>query len=268
MVRATPGRGPTATMEQMQRWQQRTTYTEIPEGRDGHMVRVIGGWLQSVVVRALRDTTPPGRVIDIGCGAQPLRTLVESEGATYVGFDVEQNAQASVAIIGSIDRGLPVPWPDAHHVYDVVLCTEVLEHVADWDIAFMNLRSLVAPRGRIIMTVPFVFPLHMEPLDYFRATPHAIERLAGRHHFAIDELLRLGNARDVIATTLDDVSILPDQPTLVPRIAARVLRTGRKWLVKLIQRDALWARVRVNSNTYLSNAVVLRPLDPASGERG
>lgn len=251
----------------MPRWEHRTTYTEIPEGRDGHMVRVIGRWLQSAVVHALRDETPPSRVIDIGCGEQPLRKLVESEGATYVGFDVEQNAQASVAIIGFIDRGLPVPWPDAHHVYDVVLCTEVLEHVADWDIAFMNLRSLVAPRGRVILTVPFVFPLHMEPLDYFRATPHTIERLAGRHHFAIDELLKLGNARDVIATALDDVSILPNQPTWVPRVAAKVLRTGRKSLVKLIQRDALWSLVQVNSNMYLSNAVVLRPLDPASGER-
>ena len=68
----------------MPRWEHRTTSTEIPEGRDGHMVRVIGGWLQSVVVRALRDTAAPGRVIDIGCGEQPLRTLVESEGATYV----------------------------------------------------------------------------------------------------------------------------------------------------------------------------------------
>ena len=251
----------------MPRWEHRTTYKEIPEGRDGHMVRVIAGWLQSVVVRALRDTVGPARVTDIGCGGQPLRTLVESEGATYVGFDVEQNAQASVAIIGCIDRGLPVPWPDAHHVYDVVLCTEVLEHVSDWDIAFMNLRSLVAPRGRVILTVPFVFPLHMEPLDYFRATPYALERLAERHHFAIDEQHKLGNARDVIATALDDISILPHQPTLGPRIAARVLRTGRKWLVKLIQRDALWALVRVNSNTYLSNAVVLRPLDPASGAR-
>jgi SAM-dependent methyltransferase len=251
----------------MPRGEHRTTYTEIPEGRDGHMVRVIGGWLQSVVRRALRDTDAPARVIDIGCGEQPLRKLVEAEGGTYVGFDVEQNAQASVAIIGFIDRALPLPWPDAHHVYDVVLCTEVLEHVADWDVAFMNLRSLVAPSGRVIMTVPFIFPLHMEPFDYFRATPHVIEKLAGRHHFVIDEQHKLGNARDVIATALDDVSILPNQSALVPRIVARVLRTGRKWLVSVIQSDAVWTLVSVNSNTYLSNAVVLRPLDPVSGER-
>ncbi len=251
----------------MPRLEHRTTYREIPDGRDGHMVRAIGGWLESTVTGALRDTAAPGRVIDVGCGEQPLRRLVESEGATYVGFDVEQNAGASVAIIGFIDQALPAPWPDAHHVYDLVLCTEVLEHVADWDVAFMNLRSLVAPRGRVIMTVPFIFPLHMEPLDYFRATPHAIEKLAARHHFVIDEQQKLGDARGVIATALDDVSILPNRPTLVPRIAARVLRTGRKWLVKVIQSDAVWTLVRVNSNMYLSNAIVLRPLDPASGER-
>jgi hypothetical protein len=52
----------------------------------------------------------------------------------------------------------------------------VLEHVADWDSSFRNLSALVAPTGVVIVTVPFIFPLHMEPVDFLRGTPYVIEQ--------------------------------------------------------------------------------------------
>jgi hypothetical protein len=177
-----------------------------------------------------------------------------------VGFDVEQNAQRTVDVLGFLDRDLP-PSLTGERRYDVVLCTEVLEHVVDWDTAFRNLSALVSATGALIVTLPFIFPLHMEPVDFLRGTPYVIERLAAKYGLAIIELHRLGRVRDVISTILDDVSILPTRPSVFSRLKARGVRVARRALVRILQSDTCWGSVQLNSNTYLSNAVVLKPIN-------
>ena len=66
-------------------------------------------------------------VADVGCGEQPWRNLVETLGARcYLGADVEQNTSGSVML-----RCLADALPLADGTVDVVLCTEVLEHLPD-----------------------------------------------------------------------------------------------------------------------------------------
>ncbi len=136
---------------------------------------------------------------------------------------------------------------------------EVLEHVSDWSAAFGNLRRLVAPGGSVLITCPFVFPLHLEPFDYFRSAPYSIQQFADSHNFSISEFHRFGGLRDVLSTLLDDASILPVEPKLRARVTVRAMRLGRRLLVRLLQREKAWTHVEVNSNAYLSNAVVLKP---------
>jgi SAM-dependent methyltransferase len=238
----------------------RTDYRQIPSGRDAYIVRAIGPWIESTLGRLIRESASvPARIIDIGCGEQPLRRVVEENGGTYFCLDVEQNSTASVDVLAFIDRELPSPWPDTSQMYDVVLCTEVLEHVSDWNAAFRNLRRLTAPGGSVLITCPFVFPLHMEPVDYFRSTPYSIQQFAESHDFSISEFHRLGGPRDVLSTLLDDASILPNEPKIRARLTARAMRLARRLLVRLLQHDKTWTYVQVNSNVYLSNAVVLKP---------
>ena len=245
----------------MAQWDPRTSYRSIPQGRDRYIVRAIGPWLESTLLRELRERDGAlTTVIDVGCGQQPLRGVVESGGARYVGFDVEQNAQGTVDVLGFLDQDLPASLTSERR-YDVVLCTEVLEHVADWDTAFRNLSALVSPNGALIVTLPFIFPLHMEPVDFLRGTPYVIERLAAKYGLAVIESQRLGRVRDVISTILDDVSILPTGRSAFSRLNARLARLARRALVRILQSEACWGSVQLNSNTYLSNAVVLKPID-------
>jgi hypothetical protein len=142
--------------------------------------------------------------------------------------------------------------------FPAILCTEVLEHVVDIDAGFAGLRRLAAPRGVVVLTVPFVFPLHMEPYDFRRLTVHGIERLAADHGFRVESATRLGRLPEVLATLVADASILPASRSLYSKVKVGALRAASGGLVRLLDSKALSRSVVINSNCYLSNGVVLR----------
>jgi SAM-dependent methyltransferase len=58
--------------------------------------------------------------------------------------------------------------------FDVVLCLNVLEHVFDFQKAVDNIRRSLKKDGVLYLAVPFCFPLHDEPGDFWRYTEHAL----------------------------------------------------------------------------------------------
>lgn len=58
--------------------------------------------------------------------------------------------------------------------YDVVLCMSVLEHVYEYQKAVDNIHRSLKKGGKLIVGMPFCFPLHDEPADYWRFTEHAL----------------------------------------------------------------------------------------------
>lgn len=63
--------------------------------------------------------------------------------------------------------------------YDIILCLNVLEHVYDFQVAVDNLHRSLKKGGLLIVAVPFAFPLHDEPGDYWRFTEHALRKILG-----------------------------------------------------------------------------------------
>lgn len=61
--------------------------------------------------------------------------------------------------------------------FDLVLCTNVLEHIYDTKSAIKNLKNLLKEKGQLIVSVPFIYPLHDEPIDFWRFTEHSLVRL-------------------------------------------------------------------------------------------
>ena len=58
--------------------------------------------------------------------------------------------------------------------YNTVICAETLEHVEDPLFALVNLRHALLPGGWILVTMPFAFPVHNFPNDYWRFTPNGM----------------------------------------------------------------------------------------------
>lgn len=75
---------------------------------------------------------------------------MESIGYIYTAFDVNQNSEGTVDVIGAIDQPLPLGLLE-RGPFHFILCTEAMEHVADWDMAFKNFAALLAPHGRLLI---------------------------------------------------------------------------------------------------------------------
>ncbi len=134
------------------------------------------------------ELAPPyGAVLDVGCGAQPFRSLV-GPGNRYLGIDIEQADQqfgyrVPDAIYYSGDR-----WPVADASADLVLCTETLEHVREPAPFLAEAARVVRPGGRLLLTVPFAARWHFIPHDYWRYTPSSLDLLlrdSGFDHVAV-----------------------------------------------------------------------------------
>ncbi len=71
-------------------------------------------------------------------------------------------------MIACIDEPLPAELLN-QGPFQFVLCTEVLEHVADWPMAFKNLASLMSSGGHLLITCPFFYPVSIE--KFVRVSP-------------------------------------------------------------------------------------------------
>ena len=61
--------------------------------------------------------------------------------------------------------------------FDVILCTSVLEHVYDHRTALERIHRALKPGGKAVISVPFLFPYHDEPQDFWRFTEYGLRRL-------------------------------------------------------------------------------------------
>jgi SAM-dependent methyltransferase len=58
--------------------------------------------------------------------------------------------------------------------FDIVLAMSVFEHIFDYQTAVSNIHRSLKKDGQLVIGMPFAFPLHDEPADYWRFTEHAL----------------------------------------------------------------------------------------------
>jgi ubiquinone/menaquinone biosynthesis C-methylase UbiE len=99
--------------------------------------------------RSRRGTT----ILDVGCGDGTLMTHL---GGNCVGIDVSEEALRSARANSGAEVVLAsasaLPFRDGS--FDLVICTEVLEHIDDMEAAIGQLVSVAKQDGTIHLTVP------------------------------------------------------------------------------------------------------------------
>jgi SAM-dependent methyltransferase len=106
---------------------------------------------------------PGARILDVGCGVQPYYPLFAELASDYHGSDIAPGPR--VTYVSPVES---LPAPDAS--YDLVLCTQVLEHVRYPDRALQEITRVLVPGGHLFLTTHGVYPFHPDPADYWRWT--------------------------------------------------------------------------------------------------
>ena len=195
-------------------------------------------------------------MLDVGCGRQPFRAHLESLGYHYVGLDVQQNPEGTVAFQAPIDDPVPFGLGELGP-FHLILCTEVLEHVADWATAFANFADLFAPKGLLLITCPHYYMLHEEPFDFWRPTLHALRHFSEGHGLRVLHAEAAGSPGDVLGTLLGGCQIRPRTSRYSHRLVARLANTLRRAAIRSLLGGWLRHHVVFRGPTYLSNVVVV-----------
>ncbi|MBI5771729.1 MAG: class I SAM-dependent methyltransferase [Verrucomicrobia bacterium] len=124
-----------------------------------------------------------GELLDVGCGRKPYRSLFGV--SRYVGLEVDTPVARELACADAYYDGRRFPFPDAS--FDCVFCSEVLEHVFTPDDFLGEVRRVLRPHGRLLLTVPFVWDEHEQPVDFARYSSFGLRALLERAGFVIEE---------------------------------------------------------------------------------
>lgn len=110
-------------------------------------------------------------------------------------------------------------------MFDTILLSDVLEHIAEPWRLFREMTRVLRVRGRIIISVPFFYWLHERPHDYFRYTGFALQRFATENELDVLELRPYGGApeivADIVAKTATWVPLIGVPVALAVQLAAR-----------------------------------------------
>ena len=179
-------------MQRLHRWLRRTPFNPY--------------WLD---MRHLNDSVaflaPKARgvMLDVGVGERPYAADFAPHVSRYFGLeyppvvfgnlnpDLWDYIHVVHGIIDIFGDGHELPVRDAS--CDTILSLEVLEHVPEPDRCVAEMARVLKPGGRVLMTVPFVSPLHQLPFDFRRFTPEGLRSLFERHGLEIEEIRPRGN---------------------------------------------------------------------------
>lgn len=143
---------------------------------------LLNGYYERPAMIHLAGNVNGHRVLDAGCGSGPLSTALRGKGAIVSGFDsssamvelarqrLGENAALHVA-----DLSQPLPFADG--AFDDVVASLVLHYLQDWLAPLAELRRVLKPGGRLILSVnhPTVYKLTNPRADYFAITQYSEE---------------------------------------------------------------------------------------------
>jgi len=160
-----------------------------------------------------------GNILDIGCGRAPYRHLFTGfTGAQssprsgsgykvalrYVTLDHPQVAKRYFKdfkpdILADVSQGIPVK----DRSFDTVLLLMVVEHLPNPATVLKEVRRILKPGGKVIISTVQTYPIHDEPYDFFRYTKYGLRSLLQEVGFKVTKIEVRGNLFTTTAANLN-----------------------------------------------------------------
>lgn len=120
------------------------------------------------------------KVLDVGCGRgfylNAISQLYPRAEVTGVDSNLKYIETAKKITKGKVILGdaTKLPFPDNY--FDRIICSEVLEHIANDNLAISEIHRVLKRRGEAFISVPNKnYPLWLDPINY------TLEKLTGYH---------------------------------------------------------------------------------------
>lgn len=167
------------------------------------------------------------RLLDFGCGQSPYASLYPN--AQYLRADYPEVGDLDY----TIDNDSRIKEADA--TFDLILSTQVAEHVEDPLIYFSECYRLLKKGGRLICSTHGTFPDHGCPSDFQRWTAEGLSRDLQQCGFTITHLAKLTTGPRALYFLLDTNYLW----FAASRLSAfglglwfvrQIIRRGRRWI--------------------------------------
>jgi len=107
-----------------------------------------------------------GTVLDLGSAESPYAPIMGRR------VSVDIRPFPGVNVLADVNN---LPFRDSS--VSSVLCTELLEHVPRPERVVSEIYRVLTPGGSLLLTVPFLYPLHRDPADFHRFTEDGLRVL-------------------------------------------------------------------------------------------
>jgi SAM-dependent methyltransferase len=141
------------------------TDTKNPARHNPHLHRRIIAELENL---------PPGRILDIPAGPGYLLKDLQGTGFTGVAADIDTRLHVLAGVdYAAVDMSAAFPFPDGS--FDYVVSIEGIEHIQNHFAFLAEVRRVLRPGGRLILTTPNIGTLTSR-WKFFLSGFHSMER--------------------------------------------------------------------------------------------
>lgn len=125
-----------------------------------------------------------GKILDLGCGSGEYSYLAANRENQVIGVDTKVPLKSKFRNVSFVEADAHY-LPFADNSFDACLCAAVLEHVEDPEKILNEACRVLKPKGKLIVTVPFLQEIHADPYDFRRYTSYGLNLLLTRAGFRV-----------------------------------------------------------------------------------
>ena len=118
-------------------------------------------------------------IVDYGCGTAPYAHLFQKKASRYIKIDIGRNKNADISV--KEDRAIPLKSATA----DLILSTQVLEHVNNVELYLSECHRILKKNGWLILSTHGIWQFHPSPRDFQRYTAPGLKSVIRKFNFRI-----------------------------------------------------------------------------------
>lgn len=163
--------------------------------------------------------------LDVGCRKGFQTLLLEKQGYAVTSIDVDKSFERCIIV----DANKKLPFKD--NGFDLIWCSEVIEHLANPAFTANEFRRVLRPGGKMILTTPNSYFWLMKPFHWIGLSPRKLQRKDHTQFFHEKDIRRIFPQANIygffpyliVKVTIDKL-LGPLTPTFVIREQKPMLR--------------------------------------------